>query len=100
MIISRLVIAHRPFLNTLLRHFQTDMYFAVALPVRGHDSKLHGIQRMSGIASRNVRKKGKGILLDHRIVCAHPLFLIIDRPLNQSPNVLLGKRLQLKDNGA
>ena len=99
MIVPGLVIAHRPLLDAFLGHLQRDMYFFVFAPLGGHDSQLHGVQCGSGVPARKIRKKVKSLRIDHGIVGSHSLFPVIDGPFDQRPDILRGKRLQLKDNG-
>ena len=55
MIVPGFVVTHNPFLDAFLRHLQGNVDFAVLTPVGGHNTKLNGIQGMSGISAGKLR---------------------------------------------
>ena len=99
MVITALIIPHRPFLDTLLGHIQRNMNQTVLGPLRCQDSKFHRIQGRPGITACHICKKVNRLLRDISLVAAHPLLLIIDGASQQFCDIFLCKRFQFKNPG-
>ncbi len=76
------------------------MYLSILQAVRGHNAQFHRIQSAPCISPGKVGQKFHGVLLDHRIVDSHALFLIIHRSSEQFPNILRAQGMEFKDNRA
>ncbi len=93
MIVAVFIVQHAAFLNTLLCHVNINMNFPVRTPVGCHNAKLHCIQRMPRVSSRQIRQKLQRLFADIRVKASHSLLTVINRTLNQRLNVLPFQRL-------
>jgi len=101
MVVSVLVVADRPLLDTLLRHIQRNVDQAVSrIPLSCENAQLYGIQSRTGISAGYIRKKICRLIIDHSMIAAHSFFLIPHCPQDQFLHVILFQGLQLKNAGA
>ena len=89
MIVSTLIIAGRPPLDTLLGYVQGNVDLSVAGGFGCQHTQFHCAQGPPCIPVRHIRQKIGGVIVDGGIVHAHTLFIIIDCAQDQPAYVFL-----------
>ena len=100
MIISPFVIPHRFLLNALRGNRKCNVDLTVRTALCRENSQFQCIQRISGISSRNICQKIKGILIRHCFISSHALLHISQCPGKKRFDIIFFQCFQFKDNGA
>ena len=91
MIVSILIIAYNPLLNTFGDDLKRQVNHPVYTPLRRQYGKFHRIQSKSCV--RHISQKLKGIRFDLGVIASHSFFLIVYRPPDQHFDFLQRKWL-------
>ena len=88
--------------NTFLDTFRGNIKCQVDVTVRTfwgcQYSKFYSIQGTSCITACHIREKIKSVIINYSPIVAHTLIAVIDCPENESTDIVLTQRSELKNN--